>query len=114
MNSLVEFILEKQIIGPNVLLDSIIEQTAQGKTSVQLMRESHLLDDQKLLSVIVHQSKNNSTFQASCKSLGLWTPDIEKLILNEQLKQTPGLIHILTKKGLNYTDLINAVEVHQK
>ncbi len=105
------YLLDKQHIDPLVFLEAVDQLRAATPTLPRLLWQHNLLDAKAMMEVFAHQALHHLSFEASCRSLGFWTPKLEASLDQILAASHQSIFHILVGRGLiNCHDLIKNLD----
>lgn len=95
-----EFLVEKGVISQENLVDALIEQIATTPPLCQVIYQKKILPTTKVFEIFRYQQDQQVEFIQACKSLGVWTKEVQDRAFEtiDELRKPLG--HILVSKGL--------------
>ncbi len=94
-----EYLIEKEIINEQMLVDALVEQAKLTPSITEIVHRLKLLSPSELLKVIAHQSKNQTGFVEACKELNLWTDALRAHVAQEVSSTRTPIGQILINRG---------------
>jgi hypothetical protein len=111
MKTFGQFLIEKELISKELLLDCILEQISSLPATSQLVKDKKMMSSHQILQVVEVQSRDEIGFKEACISLGFWSDELNSQIKKELLTIRTPIGNILLKKGLiNLSELTKAVD----
>jgi hypothetical protein len=111
MTNFVQFLVEKNLIASDVLLDCLIEQLKTIPPTCQLVKDKKLMGTDQILHVLEKQASAEIGFKEACLALGFWNPELESNIKKELISVRSPLGNILLRRNLiSLTELTKALD----
>ena len=95
-----EFLVEKGVITEENLVDALIEQIASTPPLCQVISQKKILPTNKVFEAFRFQQDHQVEFMQACKSIGVWTQEVQVKTSSflDEIRKPLG--HILVSKGL--------------
>jgi hypothetical protein len=95
-----EFLVEKGVITKENLVDALIEQIATTPPLCQVIYQKKILPTATVFDAFRFQQDHQVEFMQACKSMGLWTKEVQDKAYESIDELRKPLGHILVSKGL--------------
>lgn len=95
-----EFLVNKGVITEENLVDALIEQLANTPPLCQVIHQRKILSSHKIFEAFRFQQDNQVEFMQACKSIGVWTQEVQERVFTSLDEIRKPLGHILVSKGL--------------
>jgi hypothetical protein len=95
-----EFLVEKGVITKENLVDALIEQIATTPPLCQVIYQKKILPLASVFDAFRFQQDHQVEFMQACKSMGLWTKEVQDKAYESIDEMRKPLGHILVSKGL--------------
>ena len=92
-------LIKNKVITHNELIQSVIDKQKSMPSVLELVFKERLLPEEKICDILLEQEKNGGTFTHSCKSLGLWTEELEDDLRALLDFSSKTLFEVLAKKS---------------
>lgn len=101
-----EFLVEKGLINKDLLADALVEQVRTMPSYVELAWKAKLLGSDDLLRLLKLQAEKRVGFLEALRELGLWTENIEQILMKSGNAARTPLGEILVKRGVVSLEMI--------
>lgn len=95
-----EFLVEKNIITDENLVDALIEQISSTPPLCQVVFQNKILPTAKIFEAFRYQQDNQVEFMQACKAMGAWTNEVNDKTNRMMGELRKPLGQILVNKGL--------------
>ncbi len=106
-----EYLVEKDLLSESDLIEALVEQSKTVPSTLEVVYSGDIFNHQQILSALKNQAESGGEFVTSCRTLDLWTEDVEKKVSREISKKRPPLGKVLLKNNkIEIKQLISALD----
>ncbi len=106
-----EFLVEKNLVTDEVLVDALIEQLKSMPSLTEIAFETKLFPAKSFLSILSLQTNEKLDFKTAAEKLGLWSVEIEERVSRTLSEKKIPLGQILVRNGkVGFEDITKALD----
>lgn len=102
-----EYLIQKSVVSEADLSEAWLEQLRSTPTIAEIVLSRKLLPVAQWLQVVAFQTTSHIEFASACKQVGLWTPEIEKVVFEEIRRARKSYLSSLLGRGTLKSETVN-------